>query len=174
MPPTFQIKMAQNSKPGEGDASGLQGCRASPRPAFDGCGSDLTAAAPRHLFDRGSGSADPRSEERHQRRCAHPASKLVAGSVRVSAPSPPGCSKAHADVRADHRLRRRHRRQPADLAQACRRAMGSSGWRDASRRWCSTDYATGSPSSATVACAHARRDGRDAAGRRGTASPPAR
>jgi glutamate synthase (NADPH) large chain len=63
----MQIKMAQGAKPGEGgqlpghkvDAEHRQGAPldARRRP-------DLAAAAPRHLFDRGSGAADLRPEER--------------------------------------------------------------------------------------------------------------
>ena len=63
----IQIKMAQGAKPGEGGQ--LPGHKVdkniAKRAAFDaGRGPDLAAAAPRHLFDRGSGAADPRPEER--------------------------------------------------------------------------------------------------------------
>ncbi len=67
----LQIKMAQGAKPGEGGqlpgAQGLSVDRegapldARRRPHF-------AAAAPRHLFDRGSRGADPRPEEREPRR----------------------------------------------------------------------------------------------------------
>ena len=63
----MQIKMAQGAKPGEGgqlpghkvDAIDRQGA-----PFDAGRRPDLAAAAPRHLFDRGSGAAHLRPEER--------------------------------------------------------------------------------------------------------------
>ena len=63
----IQIKIAQGAKPGEGGQlpghKVGQDHRAS-APFDAGRGPDLAAAASRHLFDRGSGAADPRSEER--------------------------------------------------------------------------------------------------------------
>ena len=63
----IQIKMAQGAKPGEGGQ--LPGHKvdaniARVRHSTPGRRPDLAAAAPRHLFDRGSGAADPRPEER--------------------------------------------------------------------------------------------------------------
>jgi glutamate synthase (NADPH/NADH) large chain len=63
----IQIKMAQGAKPGEGGQ--LPGHKVSEyigklRYLGAGCRPDFAAAAPRHLFDRRSGAADPRSEER--------------------------------------------------------------------------------------------------------------
>jgi glutamate synthase (NADPH/NADH) large chain len=63
----MQIKVAQGAKPGEGGQ--LPGHKVDATiakdPAFDaGRRPDLAAAAPRHLFDRGSGAADLRPEER--------------------------------------------------------------------------------------------------------------
>ena len=63
----LQIKMAQGAKPGEGGQ--LPGRKvdkniARVRYSTPGVGPDLAAAASRHLFDRGSGAADRRSEER--------------------------------------------------------------------------------------------------------------
>ena len=55
----LQIKMAQGAKPGEGgELPGSQGRRDDrPHALLDaGCRSDLAAAAPRHLLDRGSRS----------------------------------------------------------------------------------------------------------------------
>ena len=62
----LQIKMAQGAKPGEGGQ--LPGHKVYPwiakvRYSTPGVGPDLAAAAPRHLFDRGSGAADLRPEE---------------------------------------------------------------------------------------------------------------
>ena len=71
----IQIKMAQGAKPGEGGQ--LPGGKVSEyigrlRYSVPGRRPDLAAAAPRHLFDRRPGAADPRPEERraagqHQR-----------------------------------------------------------------------------------------------------------
>ena len=63
----IQIKMAQGAKPGEGGQ--LPGHKVSEyiaklRYSVPGVGPDFAAAAPRHLFDRGPGAADPRPEER--------------------------------------------------------------------------------------------------------------
>ena len=63
----LQIKMAQGAKPGEGGqlARPQSGRDDRARAAFDSRrGTDFAAAAPRHLFDRRSGAADLRSEER--------------------------------------------------------------------------------------------------------------
>ena len=62
----LQIKMAQGAKPGEGGQ--LPGHKvddviARVRHSTPGRGIDFTAAAPRYLFDRGSGAADLRPEE---------------------------------------------------------------------------------------------------------------
>ena len=66
----IQIKLAQGAKPGEGGQ--LPGYKVYPwiaktRNSTPGVGSDLAAAASRHLLDRGSGPAHPRSEERQLR-----------------------------------------------------------------------------------------------------------
>ncbi len=63
----IQIKMAQGAKPGEGGQ--LPGHKVDKtigkvRHSTPGVGLISPAAAPRHLFDRGSRPADPRSEER--------------------------------------------------------------------------------------------------------------
>ena len=63
----IQIKIAQGAKPGEGgQLPGQEGVRVHRRAALldPGRGADLAAAAPRHLFHRGSGAAHPRSQER--------------------------------------------------------------------------------------------------------------
>ncbi len=66
----IQIKMAQGAKPGEGgQLPGPQGVRVHRAAALFGAGRrpHLAAAASRHLFDRGSGAADPRPQERQLR-----------------------------------------------------------------------------------------------------------
>ena len=80
--------MAQGAKPGEGGQ--LPGHKVSEyiaklRYSVPGVGPDLAAAAPRHLFDRGPGAADPRPEERQ------PAARRSRSSWcprSASAPSP--------------------------------------------------------------------------------------
>ena len=67
----LQIKMAQGAKPGEGgQLPGPQGVPVDREDAVLDAGRrpDLAAAAPRHLFDRGSGAADLRPEEREPAR----------------------------------------------------------------------------------------------------------
>ena len=97
-------------------------------PALDaGRGPHQPAAAPRHLLDRGPGAADPRPQERQpvgprprqargRGRGRHGRGRRVEGPRR----------------RRPHlRSRRRHRRVPADLAQARRGAVGARPRRDA-------------------------------------------
>ena len=82
---------------------------------------DQPAAAPRHLLDRGSQAADPRSQE------------LQPGGARARQARRRGrgrhrCGRGQQGEgrrRADLRSRRRHGRQPADVAQARRRALGA-------------------------------------------------
>ncbi len=120
----MQIKMAQGAKPGEGgqlpghkvDADDRQGAPLDPRRR-----PDLAAAAPRHLFDRGSGAADLRSEERQSE------SRRL-GQARLRSRRRHGCRRRRQGARRSHhhrRLRRRHRRVAADLDQACRLAVGN-------------------------------------------------
>ena len=119
----IQIKMAQGAKPGEGGQ--LPGFKVYPniaktRHSTPGVGLISPAAAPRHLFDRGSGPAHPRPEERQLRRphprqarqlrrCRHRRGRGVQGARRR---------------RADLRIRRRHRRRAADEPQTRGRAVG--------------------------------------------------
>ena len=115
----LQIKMAQGAKPGEGGQ--LPGRKVDKndrqRALFDAGGRpDLAAAAPRHLLDRGSGAADPRSEERQ------PARRRV-GEAGVGSRGRHGRGRRFEGARRpcdDRRLRGRHRREPADLADPCR------------------------------------------------------
>ena len=120
---------------------------------------DLAAAAPRHLFDRGSGAAHLRPEERQPR-------------GRVS---------RQARLRSRRRHGRRRRRQgatpitsliaghdggtgasPADLDQARRLAVGDRARRDAPDAGRSTGCAAASPCRSTAACS----TGRDVVDRR--------
>ena len=121
----MQIKMAQGAKPGEGgqlpghkvDATIAQGA------AFDARRRpDLAAAASRHLFDRGSGAADLRPQERQSGRPAVSV-KLVSeiGVGTVAA----GVAKAPRRPRHHRRLRRRHGRLAAHLDQARRQPLGN-------------------------------------------------
>ncbi len=60
----IQIKISQGAKPGEGGELPGQESRREHRShplQHAGCGPDQPAASPRHLFDRGSGTADSRS-----------------------------------------------------------------------------------------------------------------
>ena len=110
---------------------------------------DLAAAASRHLFDRGSGAADLRPQERQSRR--------------------PGLGQARLRNRRRHRRRRRrqgarrpchhrrlrgrHRRVAADLDQARRHAPGKSGSPKPTRRWCASGCAAASWCRSTAASA---------------------
>ena len=145
----LQIKMAQGAKPGEGGQ--LPGHKVYPwiaktRYSTPGRRADQPAAAPRHLLDRGPQAADPRSQElqpgspgaRQARRrdgCRHRRRRGVQGQGRC---------------RADLRPRRWHRGQPADVAQARRRAVGARVSPRRSRRCCSTGCATASSCRPTV------------------------
>ena len=121
--------MAQGAKPGEGGQ--LPGHKVYPwiaktRYSTPGVGPHQPAAAPRHLLDRGSRAAHPRPEElepvgprareaRGRGRGGHGGGRRVEGQGRRGAHLGP---------------RRRHRRQPAHLAQARRRAVGARPGRD--------------------------------------------
>ena len=87
---------------------------------------DLAAAASRHLFDRGSGAADLRSQERQ------PVSRRVR-QARLRGRRRHGRGRRREGARRPrhHRgLRGRHRRLAADLDQACRLAVGDRPLRD--------------------------------------------
>ena len=92
-----------------------------------GCRPDLPAAAPRHLLDRGSRAADPRPEERQP---AGPGAR-EAGQRERRRHGRRGCVEGARRRGADLRPRRRHRRHPADLAEARGRAVGARPGRDA-------------------------------------------
>ncbi len=125
----IQIKIAQGAKPGEGgqlpghkvnaQIARMRRVHARRRP-------DLAAAAPRHLLHRRPGPAHPRPEERqsegaHLRQAGLRGRRRHGGRRRLQGPCRP----------CDHRrLRRRHRRQPADLHQARRLPLGDRSGRD--------------------------------------------
>ena len=88
---------------------------------------DLAAAAPRHLFDRGSGAADLRPEERQ------PGRRRL-GQARLGGRRRHGRGRRRQGARRPHHhlgLRGRHGRLAADLDQACRLAVGDRPRRDA-------------------------------------------
>ena len=125
----IQIKMAQGAKPGEGgqlpghkvDKNIARVRHSTPRRR-----PDLAAAAPRHLFDRGPGAAHPRPEERQSTR-AHLGEAGVRGRRRHGRRR-----RLQGARRPRHhlRLRGRHGRQPADLADPRRLAVGDRPGRD--------------------------------------------
>ena len=90
----LQIKISQGAKPGEGgelpghkvdeNIARIRYSHARRRP-------DQPAAAPRHLFDRGSEAADPRSEERQP---VGPRSASSWSPKSASARSPPASPRA--------------------------------------------------------------------------------
>ncbi len=95
-------------------------------PLHPGRGPDLAAAAPRHLLHRGPGAADPRSEER-QSAGAHLGQAGLRGGRGHGRR---GCLQGPCGPRDHRRLRRRHRRLPADLHQARRLPLGDRPGRD--------------------------------------------
>ena len=82
---------------------------------------DLAAAASRHLFDRGSGAADLRSQERQSGRPGF-------GQARLRNRRRHGRRRRRQGPRRSchhRRLRGRHRRFAADFDQACRQPLGN-------------------------------------------------
>ena len=126
----LQIKMAQGAKPGEGGQ--LPGGKVYPwiadvRHSTPGVG--LISPPPHHDIY----SIEDLAQLIHDLKNANPSArvhvKLVSenGVGTVAA----GVSKAHADVVLDLGTRRRHRRDPADIDEARRRAVGVGSGRDA-------------------------------------------
>ena len=126
----LQIKMAQGAKPGEGGE--LPGKKvddniARIRYSTPGVGLDQPAAAPRHLLDRGSGAADPRSEELEPDG-AHQREARVGGRRRHDRR---GRREGARRSRADLGRQRRHGRFAAHEHQARGPAVGARHRRDA-------------------------------------------
>ena len=105
-----------------------------------GRGPDLAAAAPRHLFDRRPGAADPRPEERGAA-CLH---QRQAGVRSGRGHHRRGRGQVQGRPRGDRRPRRRHGRLALVVDQARRHRPGKSAWPRPSRRWCSTACAAAS------------------------------
>ena len=130
----LQIKIAQGAKPGEGGQ--LPGHKvdeviARVRHSIPGVRSDFAAAASRHLFDRRSGAADLRPEER-QPAGAHFGEAGGRGRRRNR-----GRGRRQGACRrgADQRPRRRHRRVAAHFASNTPAFPGSWDLRKRSRCW---------------------------------------
>ena len=112
---------------------------------------DLAAAASRHLFDRGSGAADLRSEERQ------PGGRRL-GEARLRGRRRHGRGRRRQGARRPHHhlgLRGRHRRLAADLDQACRLAVGDRPRRDAADAGAQPAARRASRCRSTAACAPA-------------------
>ena len=119
----IQIKMAQGAKPGEGGqlpAYKVYPWIAKTRHSTPGVALDLATATSRHLFDRGSGPADPRPEER-QFAGADP---RQAGQCDGRRHGRHRCLEGARRRGADLGSRRRYRCIAADVAQTCRDAVG--------------------------------------------------
>ena len=126
----LQIKMAQGAKPGEGGQ--LPGNKVWPwiartRHATPGVGSDLPAAAPRHLLHRGPRPARARPEVRQP---GGPGARQAGQRGRRRHRRGRG-REAQGGRHPDLRARRRHRRLPAELAQARRHPVGAGAGRGA-------------------------------------------
>ena len=125
----IQIKMAQGAKPGEGGQ--LPGGKVSEyigflRYSVPGVGLISPAAAPRHLFDRGPGAADPRPEERQPARRHQRQAGVRGGRGHHRR----GRGQVQGRPCGDRRPRRRHRRVAVEQHQACRHALGAGPGRD--------------------------------------------
>ena len=150
----MQIKMAQGAKPGEGGQ--LPGDKVNDdhrqgAPLDPGRRPDLAAAAPRHLFDRRPGAADLRPEERQPGRPG-------LGQARLRSRRRHGCRRRRQGARRPRhhlRLRGRHRRLAADLAEACRLAVGNRPRRDPPDAGRATSCAAASRCRSTAASAPA-------------------
>ncbi len=126
----LQIKMAQGAKPGEGGQ--LPGHKVDKyigwvRHTTPGVGSDLAAAAPRHLLDRGPQAADLRPALLEPARAGLGQARLRGRRRHRRGRSRKGQRRS----RADRRSRRRHRRLAAQLDPVGRRPLGDRSRRDA-------------------------------------------
>ena len=112
----------------------------------------LAAAAPRHLFDRGPGAADLRSEERQSA-----GRRLGEARLRGRRRHGGGGRRQGARRSRDHlRLRGRHRCLAADLASSTPARPGRSASPRRTRRWSATGCAAASPCRSTAASARGR------------------
>ena len=116
-------------------AARRQGDRVHRHAALLGAGRrpDLAAAAPRHLFDRRPGAADPRPEERQPARRAS-ASSWCQRSRRRHHRRRRG--QGQGRPRRDRRPRRRHRRVAVVARSSMPARRGNWAWPRRSRRWC--------------------------------------
>ena len=130
----------QRRRSADQDGAGREAGRGRPAPGAEGLPVDrqsapldarrhaaLAAAAPRHLFHRGSGAADLRSEKRQPGRAG-------AREARRRGRRGHDCGRRRQGPRrrrADLRPRRRHRRVAAHGAQAQRHSVGARARRDA-------------------------------------------
>ena len=125
----LQIKMAQGAKPGEGGQ--LPGHKVWPwiaKVRYSTPGVGLISPPPHHDIYSIEDLAQLIYDLKNSNPRARISVKLVAemGVGTVAA----GVAKAHSDVVLDQRPRRRHRRQPADIAQARRHPLGAGAGRD--------------------------------------------
>ncbi len=130
----IQIKIAQGAKPGEGgQLPGDEGVSLDRGdPVVDPRGrSDLAAAAPRHLLDRGHRPAHPRSEVRQPQ---GPRAREAGGRGRRRHRR---CRGRQGPLRrsADLRSRRGDRGGAAHLAEARGDPLGAGAGRDAADAW---------------------------------------
>ena len=127
----MQIKMAQGAKPGEGGqlpGHKVDAVIAKVRHSTQGRRPHLAAAAPRHLFDRGSEAARLRSQERQSAGAGFGQARLRSRRRHGRG----GRRQVQGGPCDDLGLRGRHRRLAADLDQARRLALGDRPRRDAS------------------------------------------
>ena len=125
----IQIKMAQGAKPGEGGQ--LPGAKVYPwvaRTRHSTPGVGLISPPPHHDIY----SIEDLAQLIHDLKNANPSARIhvkLVSEVGVGTVAA-GVSKAHADVVLISGSRRRHRRLPADLAQARGRPVGARARRD--------------------------------------------
>ncbi len=127
----LQIKMAQGAKPGEGGQ--LPGTQVYPwiaKTRHTTAGVGLISPPPHHDIYSIEDLAELIHDLKNSNRNAGVSVKLVAevGVGTIAA----GVAKAHADVGADQRPRRRHGRCAADCNYACGTALGTRARRDPS------------------------------------------
>ena len=119
----LEIKVAQGAKPGEGGQ--LPGVKVSEmiarlRHSTPGVSLDQPAAAPRHLFDRGSGAAHLRPEADQPRGAGDGEAGGALGHRHHRGRRRQGQGRRDPDLGPQ----RRHRRLAADQHQVCRHPVG--------------------------------------------------